>query len=244
MRIISRLDIKQSFLIKSVMFDGVRKVGDPFEYANNYYKSLIDELMLVNNTGSLYGTQLDSNIVKKIRDNKAIPLSAGGGITCLEDAKKLISSGADKVVINTLIHKNSNEVSKIINLLGSSSVVGVIEIEKRSNKLMSVYEMARQSSGLDLDQTIKKYLDLGIGEIVLTDVSNDGCYKGLNLDFIEVVNRHEHKAPFLISGGFIEKKEINKFLNFFSGVVISSVFHFGKLDVKSLMKYRKEIDAI
>ena len=245
MRIISRLDIKQSFLIKSVMFDGVRKVGDPFEYANNYYKSLIDELMLVNNTGSLYGTQLDPNIVKKIRDDKAIPLSAWGGIACLEDAKKLISSGADKVVINTLIHKNPNEVSKIVNLLGSSSVIGVIEIEKESNnKLMSVYEMSRQSSGLDLDQAIKKYLDLGIGEIVLTDVSRDGCYKGLNLDLIEVVSKHEHEAPFLISGGFVEKEEINKFINLFSGVVISSVFHFGKLDVKSLMKYRKKFDAI
>ena len=65
MRIISRLDIKQSFLIKSVMFDGVRKVGDPIVFAEQYYNSSIDELMLINNTGSLYGTQLDFNIVKK-----------------------------------------------------------------------------------------------------------------------------------------------------------------------------------
>ena len=65
MRIISRLDIKQSSLVKSVMFDGVRKVGDPIDIAKKYYNSSIDELMLINNTGSLYGTQLDPNIVQK-----------------------------------------------------------------------------------------------------------------------------------------------------------------------------------
>ena len=86
MRIISRLDIKQSSF-KSVMFDGVRKVGDPIDIAKKYYNSSIDELMLINNTGSLYGTQLDPNIVQKIRNGKAIPISAGGGITNLDQAK-------------------------------------------------------------------------------------------------------------------------------------------------------------
>ena len=244
MRIISRLDIKQSFLIKSVMFDGVRKVGDPFVFAEQYYNSSIDELMLVNNTGSLYGTQLDFNIVEKIRHGKAIPISAGGGIRNLEDAKKLISAGADKIVLNTLLHKNPKEVSKIIDLVGSSSVVGVIEVDTRSGELISAYEMSRQSSGLDLDQTIKKYLNLGVGEIVLTDVGRDGCFKGLNQDFIRIVDKYKYEAPFLISGGFLQKEEIKNFINVFSGIVISSVFHFGKLDVKSLMEYRKKIDVI
>ena len=244
MRIISRLDIKQSFLIKSVMFDGVRKVGDPIDFANKYYNSSIDELMLINNTGSLYGTQLDAEIIKKIRDGKAIPISAGGGISNLEDVKKLIGAGADKIVLNTLLHKNPKEVSKIVDLLGSSSVVGVIEVDTRSNKLISAYEMSRQSSGLDLDQTIKKYLDLGVGEIVLIDVGRDGCFKGLNQDFSEIVDKYKHEAPFLISGGFFEMEEVKKYVNIFSGIIISSVFHFGKLDVKSLMEYRKKIDVI
>ena len=226
------------------MFDGVRKVGDPIVYANQYYNSSIDELMLINNTGSLYGTQLDANIVKKIRSGKAIPISAGGGISNLDDVKKLISAGADKIVLNTLLHKNPKEISKIVNLVGSSSVIGVIEVDTRSNKLISAYEMSRQSSGLDLDQTIKKYLNLGVGEIVLVDVGRDGCFKGLNQDFIEIVNKYKYQAPFLIGGGFFQKEEIKNFMNTFSGIIISSVFHFGKLDVKSLMEYRKKIDAI
>ena len=144
--------------------------------------------------------------------------------------------------MNTLIHQNPQEVSKIIDILGSSSVVGVIEVDTRSSIPTSAYEMSRQSSGLDLDQTIKKYLNLGVGEIVLTDVGRDGCYTGLNKDFIEIVKKYKYEAPFLISGGFFKKEEIEKFINVFSGIIISSVFHFEKLDVKSLIEYIKNKD--
>ena len=68
--------------------------------------------------------------------------------------------------------------------------------------------MSRQSSGLDLDQTIKKYLNIGVGEIVLIDVGRDGCFKGLNEDFIKIVNKHKYDAPFLISGGFFQRKKL------------------------------------
>ena len=200
--------------------------------------------MLINNTGSLYGTHLDTNIIKKIRDQKAIPISAGGGISNLEDAKKLINAGADKIVVNSLLHKDPKEVTKIINVAGSSSVVGVIEVDTRSKKLVSAYEMSRQSSGLNLEQTIKKYLNIGVGEIVLIDVGRDGCFKGLNEDFIKIVEKYKYDAPFLISGGFFQREEIKKFMGVFSGIIISSVFHFGKIDVKSLMEYKETIDVI
>ena len=208
MRIIARLDVKQNNLIKSVMFDGVRKVGNPYSFAESYYKSEINELMIVNITGSLYGTRLESKTIEQIRKNKAIPISAGGGIDCLEDVKRIISNGADKVVINSLIHKDYKEVEKIVNFLGSASVVGVIEVEKRNNKYFSVFEMARQSSGLGLEQTIEKYINLGIGEIVLVDVSRDGCYKGLNEEFIDIAVKYKNKAPILIGGGLNDLKEL------------------------------------
>lgn len=237
MRIIARLDVKQSNLIKSVMFDGVRKVGNPYTFADNYYNSEINELMIVNITGSLYGTQLEDKTIEQIRNNKAIPISAGGGIACLDDVKRIISNGADKVVINSLIHKDQKEVEKIVNFLGSASVVGVIEIEKRDNKYYSVYEMARQLSGLELEQTIEKYINLGIGEIVLVDVSRDGCYKGLNEEFIDIAVKYKNKAPILIGGGLKDLKELKRFKNYFSGVVISSLFHYKKCDLNKLSKY-------
>ena len=119
MRIISRLDIKSNLLIKSVKFDGVKKIGDPKIFASNYYNSGVDELMLINNTGSLYNTQLDKSLIKSIRKDKALPITSGGGIKSLSDAISLIESGSDKIVINSLIHKNYTEAKKIINTLGS-----------------------------------------------------------------------------------------------------------------------------
>ena len=236
MRIIARLDVKQNTLIKSVMFDGVRKIGSPNDFADIYYKSEINELMIVNITGSLYGTQLESEALRQIRKNKAIPISAGGGISSLDDVKRIISDGADKIVINSLIHKNYSEVEKIVDFLGSASVVGVIEAEKREGNYFSVYEMARQSSGLSLEETIEKYINLGIGEIVLVDVSRDGCYTGLNEDFIKFAVKYKSKAPILIGGGFKNVEELKKFKNYFSGVVVSSVFHYRKFDLDKLPK--------
>ena len=113
MRIISRLDIKSNLLIKSVKFDGVKKIGDPEIFANDYYKSGIDELLIINNTGSLYNTKLDPELIKYIRKNKALPITSGGGIKSLQDAICLIQSGSDKIVINSLIHKNYKEVKKL-----------------------------------------------------------------------------------------------------------------------------------
>ena len=111
MRVISRLDIKQGILIKSIMFDGVRKLGSPDEFAKKYYEEGIDELILINNTRTLYNTKLDKSIVKRIRVGKAIPISQVEVFT--DDAMELIENGCDKVVLNSLIHKNTNEVKKL-----------------------------------------------------------------------------------------------------------------------------------
>ena len=241
MRIISRLDIKQGILIKSIMFDGVRKLGSPDEFAKKYYQQGIDELILINNTGSLYNTKLDKSIVKRIRVGKAIPISAGGGITCYDDAMELIENGCDKIVLNSLIHKNTNEVKKIIKSIGSSSVIGSIQYEKRDDKYISLYEMARETNYLALKDTLKLYSDLGVGEILITHVTRDGCYSGLSDEINDEILKYNKKIPILLSGGFSESSELYQFKNFLSGVVVSSAFHYEKIDVKKVIDYRNEI---
>lgn len=241
MRIISRLDIKQNILIKSIMFDGVRKLGKPEEFAKKYYEEGIDELMLINNTGSLYNTKLDKNIIKDVRVGKAIPISAGGGISCYNDAMELIENGCDKIVLNTLIHKDKNEVKKIINTLGSSSVIGSIQFEKRNNNYISLYEMARETNYLNLNDTINLYIDLGVGEIMLTHIARDGCYSGLSNEINEEILNFNKKVPILLSGGFANKDELYPLKNLLSGVVISSAFHYQKISVKKIIDYRNKI---
>ena len=228
-------------LIKSVMYDGVRKIGNPAEYANNYVESSIDELMLINNTGSLYNTKLDLDLIKEIRKKKALPISAGGGITNCKDAENLIQSGCDKVVINSLIHKNVEEVVKIVDALGSSSVTGAIQFEKRDDSYVTLYEMARESTGLNLIDTIKMYKDLGVGELLITDIKRDGCYTGLNSEIFDIVSKFKDDFPIILSGGFINFEDINLYKDLLSGISVSSAFHLNKLKVSETIKYRNKI---
>ncbi len=242
MRVIARLDIKQGILIKSIMFDGVKKLGDPKEFAQCYYEQGIDELLLINNTGSLYNTKIDNDLIKKIRSLKAIPIAAGGGIKSLDDAKKIIESGCDKIVINSLIHTNYSEVEKIINCLGSASVIGAIQFEKKklSGEIETFYEMARENTGLNLKKCISKYRELGVGELLLTDVSRDGIYSGLTDEIMEEIEENKFNFPLLLSGGFKNIHEMSKYDKKISGIVVSSSFHYKKLKVEDLINFRNK----
>ena len=163
------------------MYDGVKKLGDPLIYAHRYFTEGIYEIMINNNTGSLYNTKLNKELLSKIRKGKAITISAGGGISSYDDAMRLIESGSDKVIINSIIHKNRKDVEKIINALGASSVVGAIQYENRDNNFLTLYEMARESTGMNLYDTLDLYSNLGVGEVLITDVKRDGCYVGLTM---------------------------------------------------------------
>ena len=143
MRIIARIDVKNNFLIKSVRYDGVRKLGITDYYVKKYYQSSINELIISNITGSLYKTKIDSQLLKGIRKIASMPIAAGGGISSLKDAVDIIKSGCDKVVINSLIHSNIDEAKKIIDVLGSSSVIGSIQYSY-NDKSESYFKMGRE----------------------------------------------------------------------------------------------------
>tara|TARA_Y100000768_G_scaffold387998_1_gene381393 strand:+ start:609 stop:1346 length:738 start_codon:yes stop_codon:yes gene_type:complete len=241
MRIIARLDIKNNILIKSIMYDGVKQLGDPGIYADQYFIDGIDELMIINNTGSLYNTKLDGTLLSKIRKGKAIPISAGGGISSYDDAMRLIESGSDKIVINSIIHKNIKDVKKIVNTLGASSVVGAVQYEKRDQSFVTLYEMARETTGLNLYNTLSLYCDLGVGEVLVTDVKRDGCYAGLSDEINDEISIFYKKMPILLSGGFFDIGEIKKKNQYLSGIVVSSSFHYNKLDISTVISERNKI---
>ena len=100
MRIISRLDIKNNFVIKGINLEGLRKVGDPIELATNYYNSGIDEIILIDAVASLYNRNNLFNIIEKISESIFIPLTLGGGIRSIKDIENALNSGADKVAVN------------------------------------------------------------------------------------------------------------------------------------------------
>ncbi len=233
MRIIARLDIKTGQLIKSIRFDGTRKVGDAAKFAEIYSNIGIDEIILCNNTGSLYNTQIDLNLIKKIRSAVQVPLTGGGNIRSLEDAEKIIESGCDKLLINSLIHEDINEFKKIVSIFGSSSIVGSISYSK-INEYRSYYKMARELTGYHLKDMIKKYEDIGCGEISVTEISGDGMYSGLDETIIPMLA--ENSSPILLGGGFNNFEQLKIFEEIISACVISSALHYNKIDIKKLKK--------
>ena len=240
MRIIARLDIKTGNLIKSVKFDGQKKIGTPEFFASNYYENNIDELIISNNTGSLFKTLLDYQIIKRIRSQITIPISAGGGITSINDAENLINHGCDKIIINSLLYENPKIFSELVSVFGSSSIIGSIQYNKH-NKKTTYYKMAREQTGLSLADSIKKNIDYGCGEILLTEISNDGTYKGLDLNIIDDIQKFAN-TPFLIGGGFGKVDEIINFNNFVSAIVISSSLHYSKVKISDLIKKRNLVN--
>ena len=236
MRLIARLDIKTGMLIKSVKFDGQRKIGNPEEFALKYSENNIDEIFLVNNTGSLFNTTLDSKIVKNIRSKVTMPIAGGGGINSTSEVERLIKSGCDKIILNTLLYENPKIFSEIVSIFGSSSVVGSIQYS-RENKSSTYYKMAREQTGLNIFDTIKKNIEYGCGEILITEISRDGNYKGLDKETISVAKKFK-EVPILIGGGFRDKNEIGFFKNNISAIVISSSLHYSKVNLSELIDHK------
>ena len=129
-RIIARLDIKNQYLIKGINLEGLRKLGDPNEFAKNYYEQNIDEILYLDNVASLYGKNTAYNIIEKTIENTFIPITVGGRIRTIADVKKILNAGADKIALNSAAIKNPNIVKKISNEIGNQSLVISIETKK------------------------------------------------------------------------------------------------------------------
>lgn len=243
MRIIAKLDIKQSQLIKSIRYDGVRKLGELKNYLRKYLNYDFDEMVFLNSTGSLYNTKINYLLLNEMNSLCNFPISAGGGIRCLDDANKLIFNGCDKIIINTLIHENPHEAKKIINTFGSASVVGSIQYREEDSKLKTYHTMARVKTKYDLYECINFFEEIGVGEIILNNIDYDGKISGIdeNSKLLEIIYEKKN-IPFLINGGFKSFDQIKKYNKIFSGIIISSALHFDKIGLRDVKNFKKFID--
>ena len=130
MRIIARLDIKNSNLIKGINLEGLRVLGTPNKFALKYYNEGIDELIFMDSVASLYGRNNLYEIIFEASKNIFIPLTVGGGIRTLEDAKKAFNAGADKITVNTAAVENPNLINDLSEKFGSQSLVLSVEAKK------------------------------------------------------------------------------------------------------------------
>ena len=226
-RIIPKLDIKNGLLIKGINLDGLRILGDPYNFAEHYYQKGADEIFYVDNVASLYGTLNLSKFVKLTSKNLFIPLSVGGGIKTISQIENFLQSGADKISINSAAINNINFVKKSSRIFGSSTIVCIIETVKIDGKYFITKENGRDVINEDPVVWAKKLEEHGAGEIFLTSINHEGVQKGFDLQLTRKISESVN-IPVVANGGAGSFKHIYEVINYtkISGVSISSFFHY------------------
>ncbi|MDC3163439.1 imidazole glycerol phosphate synthase cyclase subunit [Pelagibacteraceae bacterium] len=245
-RLIARLDVKGKNLIKSVHLEGLRVIGDPNVYALKYYEDGADEILYIDTVASLYGRNNLSHIVEQTANNVFIPITVGGGIRSVDDAKKLFSSGADKVAINTAAVERPELISEIANIFGSQAIVLSIAAKKVGPDSWEVYtNNGRENSGKDVMHWIKECISLGAGELLLTSIDKEGTREGFDINLISEVSKFS-SVPIIASGGMGQINDILKAVD--SGVnalAIADVLHYQRMTMKQIHRecLRKKISV-
>ena len=200
-RLIARLDIKGPNLIKGIHLEGLRVIGDPQAYAQRYYEEGIDELIYMDIVASLYGRNNLTDIVKRAAQGIFIPITVGGGVRSVEDANRLLRSGADKVAINTAAIKTPQLLTEMSRRFGSQCVVLSIEAKRVGDSTWEAYtDNGRERTGVDAVDWAKRGCDLGAGEILLTSVDQEGTRRGFDVALMRAI-APAVPIPVIASGG-------------------------------------------
>ena len=235
-RLIARLDIKGSMLIKGIHLEGLRVIGSPNEYALRYYSKGIDELIYMDCVASLYGRNHLTEIIRDATKNIFIPLTVGGGIRSISDAKEILRSGADKVAINTAAVANPTLISEIAKEFGSQCVISSIEAKKIDNSRWEVYtDNGRERTGLDVVTWSKTCVKNGAGEILLTSVDREGTRKGFDIGLVAAVSS-EVNVPIIASGGMGIPDDLLSVVTEggADGVAMADILHYGRSEIADI----------
>ena len=237
-RIIPRLDIKNGQLIKGINLEGLRILGDPYEFANYYYKSYADEIYYVDNVATLYGINNLSKFISRTAKNLYIPLTVGGGIKTIHDIEKALKAGADKVCINSAAIDDINFIKKASRIYGSSTISVGLECIKIKKKYFISKSSGRDLADIRPLDWAKKLEDNGAGEIVITAVNKEGLGEGFDIPLIKQISQNI-TIPTIAHGGAGSCQHIYNVIKntTITGVALSSFLHY---EAAKLFKIKKK----
>lgn len=235
MRIISRIDIKNDYVIKGIHLEGLRKVGKPNELASKYYHDGIDEIIFMDAVASLYDRNQLCDVIEMACENVFVPIAVGGGIRSVEDVTDSLNAGADKVVINTGAVKNINLIKDVARVFGSQCIIGSIEAKSHPNGWEAYIDNGREPTKLDVIDWAYRLQDAGVGEILVTSVDKEGTKKGFDVELISEINSKLH-CPVIASGGYGSSDHIEELFNCTipSAISFASVLHYNLASVDEL----------
>jgi cyclase len=200
-RLIARLDIKGSNLIKGVHLEGLRVIGDPQEYARRYYEQGADELLYIDIVASLYGRSKLTEIVRRTAQDVFVPMTVGGGVRSVDDVRDLLRAGADKVAINTAAVARPELVAEVAHRFGSQCMVLSIEAKRRPGGWEVYTDCGREHSGRDAIEWARQGVALGAGEILVTSIDQEGTRKGFDIELTRAISVAVD-VPVIVSGGY------------------------------------------
>lgn len=247
MRIIPKIEIKNSNLVKGIGFEGLRVLGNPDYFINKYNNSFADEIFIIDVTASLYGLKHDFSILEKFCSKTTIPINVSGGLRNIDDIYKAFGSGADKVSLNTTLYEDIKIIETVSKNYGSQAINANLEViqNKENSKLNLFCEFGKEPKKEDFDDFIKKLIDAGIGEIIVSSVLNDGTLKGADYKLLERISKIS-EVPILYSGGIKSLDEIKYIKKNFEidGLLVSSLFHYNLIKFFYKNKNLKSRDKI
>ncbi|OIO39175.1 MAG: imidazole glycerol phosphate synthase subunit HisF, partial [Candidatus Omnitrophica bacterium CG1_02_46_14] len=241
-RVIPRLDVKGPNVIKGVHLECLRIVGDPEELATRYYHEGADELIYMDIVASLYGRNNLLDILEKASENIFIPLTAGGGIRSLEDIKRMLRAGADKVAINTHAVRNPGFITQAAQAFGAQCIVGSIEAKRISDNRWEAYtDNGRVETGLDAVAWAKELVQLGAGELLVTSIDQEGTTKGYDTDLIKQIAPHV-SAPVIACGGAGKSADLAAavLVGRADAVAAAHIFHYKKYTIPEVKQALQE----
>jgi cyclase len=238
-RIIPCLDVTGGRVVKGVNFVGLRDAGDPVELAERYNGQGADELVFLDITASSDAREIMADVVARTARKVFIPLTVGGGIRSVADARKILMSGADKVSVNTAAVRRPKLITELSEEFGAQAVVLAIDARRNATGGWNVFTRGgRDDEGIDAVEWAREGEVLGAGEILLTSMDTDGVRTGFDCELTRAVSETTH-IPIIASGGAGKPEDFERVLTTgrADAALAASIFHFGRYTVKDLKDY-------
>lgn len=241
-RIIPCLDVRDGRVVKGTNFKNLSDVSSPIELGKYYSECGADELVFYDITASGEDRKIFTDILKKVAENVFIPLCVGGGISTLSDFERVLSSGADKVSVNSGAIRNPSIIPDAAKRYGDQCVVLSVDVKRVGGEFRVFAKGGREDTGIEAVSWVKRGVESGAGEVVVNSIDTDGVKGGFDIELLskicEVVN-----VPVIASGG---AGSIEHFVELFKKIpdidagLAASVFHFGEVKISELKERLKQ----
>lgn len=239
-RVIPVLTIQNNLLVKTHKFSKPKYIGDPLNAVRIFNDKEVDEILLIDISASRENKSPNFELIENISSQCLMPLTYGGGIKTISDAKRIFSIGVEKISLQSAAFENPEIIYQLSEIFGQQSIILSIDIKRTFLNQLKIYNyLTGKKSSKDLMETIKEFIGLGVGEVLLNSVDKDGVLKGPDLELIELISE-KIDIPLIALGGVSRLEDMRDLINAgASAVAAGSFFSFYGPHKAVLLTYPK-----